>query len=270
MSDDQQSLQEQLQGMYKTLRPNPQFDKKLKADLLEAYELAPKRAFAGKTKALLVMASGVFVFIMFGYLVRNSLVEPQMPGASLEPAAAIRVTEALTVATPTIRETAPAKLDINEDLLKNMEYSGILSHTVTLNRGRYVGEPYVEGGQARPSIRMSDIYAIGDLNGDELEDVVVLLRANFGGVGSFSYLAVLLNESDQLFNVNTIPLNGEVTQLEIFNGEVAVEVSIHEVGQAMADPPSKHVLQLYSLVDEELILIDEQIRADTPIVTPSE
>lgn len=88
--------------------------------------------------------------------------------------------------------------------LANAAYSGIYDEPVTLTDGLYEGEPWVEGGNARPRVQLIDgMSATGDLDSDGVEEIVVLVTEMSGGTGENLYLAVMRGEDGAAVNVGT-------------------------------------------------------------------
>lgn len=105
------------------------------------------------------------------------------------------------------RTTAPALTE-----LRNGTYQGIEEQDpVTLKDGHWEGEPHAEGGSSRPSVYfVRDYHLMADLDGDGLEEAVVLLGANSGGTGENIYLAVVGVRDGQLRNLDTLLLGDRV------------------------------------------------------------
>ncbi len=138
---------------------------------------------------------------------------------------------------------------LTEDQLKNAAYSGIYEEPVTLTNGLYEGEPFVEGGAARPSVQFIDSSTVyGDLNGDGVDDAASLLVENSGGSGVFTYVGVQLNEGGQPVDAGTVWV-GDRTQIKsmgIENGQIVMEV----VTQGPDDPqccPTQKVRKTYAV-----------------------
>ena len=108
--------------------------------------------------------------------------------------------------------------------LKNAEYQGIYQEPIQLTDGTYEGEPFVEGGASRPTVTFIEPnagpMAWGDLNGDGVDDAVVLLVENSGGSGSFVYMAAVLNQGGKPENVDTVLL-GDRAQVQSPNNTVS-------------------------------------------------
>ena len=106
-------------------------------------------------------------------------------------------------------------------------YTGIYDEAITLVKGRWEGEPFVEGGASRPSAGLVDHFAlIGDLDGDDREETAVLLWESSGGSGTRLYLAVMGRRDRDIVNLGTT-LVGDRVQVRsggIRDGRIELEV----------------------------------------------
>jgi heat shock protein HslJ len=76
--------------------------------------------------------------------------------------------------------------------LANAGYQGSTAQSITLDKGVWEGQPFVEGGASRPRAGLVDGFRLsGDLNGDGRDEAVVLLWENSGGTGTFTRLVVM-------------------------------------------------------------------------------
>jgi heat shock protein HslJ len=143
---------------------------------------------------------------------------------------------------------------LTEETLKNAEYRGIYAEAIRLTDGKYEGEPFVEGGASRPTVAFINVYAFGDLNGDGLDDAVVVLVENSGGSGSFVYLAAVLNRGGNPENVAMQFLGdrGQVQSLTIAEGEITVNLATHSPDDPMCCPSQQEV-QVYALQGNGLV-----------------
>jgi heat shock protein HslJ len=92
------------------------------------------------------------------------------------------------------------------DELRNATYRGFEGEEgpVALVDGIWEGEPFYEGGASRPRVRfVGDFMTAGDLDGDGIDEAVVLLSESPGGSGTFLYLAVVDRNGEDLDNVAT-------------------------------------------------------------------
>ena len=110
------------------------------------------------------------------------------------------VTKAKAVTTPSVQE------------LKNTTYFGLDQlGPVTLTEGRWSGPPSVVGAASRPIVQLADgLRVVGDLDGDHVDDVVVVLTYTPGGSATFSFLAVVTRSAGALNNVATVALGDRV------------------------------------------------------------
>jgi heat shock protein HslJ len=84
---------------------------------------------------------------------------------------------------------------------------------VTLTNGRWVGAPPVAAAASRPTVDLAeDFRVVGDLDGDGVEEAVVLLTSGSGGTGVVSFLAVMKRDGASVRNVATHAL-GDRAQL---------------------------------------------------------
>ena len=96
--------------------------------------------------------------------------------------------------------------------LKNATYAGLGEHVGpgTLANGRWTGAPPA-GCRFWPSVELAgDFRVVGDLDGDGLEEAVVVLTYSSGGTGVLSFLAVVTREDGTLRNVATTALGDRV------------------------------------------------------------
>lgn len=110
--------------------------------------------------------------------------------------------------------TACSTGDRPGDPVANATYQGIYEYPVRLEEGRYEGEPFQPGAASRPTlVLLKEPRATGDLNGDGLDETVVLLAESSGGSGVFVYLAVLGWQGEEPHNLAT-RLLGDRIQVE--------------------------------------------------------
>lgn len=120
-------------------------------------------------------------------------------------------------AAPSVEETA------------NATYSNIsgLDQPVTLDDGRWEGEPYAPGGASRPSVYLvGDIGMTGDLDGDGSEETVVLLGYDGGGSGEFIHVAVVGKRDGETVNLATAPIGDrvQIRAARIDDGRIVLDV----------------------------------------------
>jgi hypothetical protein len=139
---------------------------------------------------------------------------------------------------------------LTKEVLMNAEYTYAMvssseQKTIKLTNGVYEEDLALDSA-SKLQIKMADIYATGDLNGDKVADAVVVLIENSGGTGVFHTLVAVLNEGGKPVSVAEAPLGDRIQlkSLEIKNGEVVLSM----VTQGPGDPaccPTKTVTQIY-------------------------
>ena len=125
---------------------------------------------------------------------------------------------------------------------------------VTLTDGVYEGEPFVEGGAARPTVTFVPMTAFGDLNGDGVDDAAVLLAENSGGSGVFTYLAAVVNNNGQPVDAGTVMLGDriQIKSMVIENEQIVMEMITQGPEDAMCCATLK-VRNTYALQDGQLV-----------------
>lgn len=159
--------------------------------------------------------------------------------------------------------TAPTRYDAGY-----AEYCGIYDYPVRLFDGRYEGEAFVDGGASRPTVQLvDDLFEAGDLDGDETEEMVVLLVESSGGSGSFIYLAVVARRAGEIVNIGTCLVGDrvQVRSLDIEGDSIVMNVVEHGPGDA-ACCPSQRARRVWGLEDGELVEKSSEVTGTLSIV----
>ena len=83
--------------------------------------------------------------------------------------------------------------------------------TVSLHHGRWTGASAPSGAAAGAAVMLDAGFRLaGDLDGDGVDDAVVLLTRSNGGTATWTYLAVVARESGTLRNLATVALGDRV------------------------------------------------------------
>jgi len=127
------------------------------------------------------------------------------------------------------------------DEMKSATYSGLAESlgTVTLQDGRWTGPPSAPGAASRPVVEIAgDFRALGDLDGDRLDEAVAVLTYNAGGSASFSYLAVMARLNGSVRNIATVALGDRVQlrSVRINGGKLLVSAVRAGVNDAACCP----------------------------------
>ena len=150
-------------------------------------------------------------------------------------------------------QTAAPSIGVSLDTFADMTVvSPQTGQTIQLSGGSYTGGG-VDGGILAAGLLPQ--AAFGDLNGDDMDDAVLLLSENMGGSGVFVSLIVMLNNGDG-FNqagsemVDDRPL---INSVSINNGRIILDAVIHAVDDAMVEPTMK-VIEEYAVENDQLVL----------------
>ena len=127
--------------------------------------------------------------------------------------------------------------------------------TVQLTDGQYQdGAP---GSTDYVSVRVTDFIALGDLNGDGENEAAALVAEDYGGSGTFVFLAVYqyVNDGAQFLTSIFLDDRPTINTLAIADGAIFVDAIIHRHDDPMCCPSlatSRH----YVLNGVNLILTD--------------
>lgn len=175
--------------------------------------------------------------------------------------------------TPT-NTTAPvptASSGLTLDMLKNATYhTPVYYRTVTLVNGSYSEN----SGAGAFSVRMLDVSAFGDLNGDGQADAAVILSENGGGSGQFESVVAVLNQGGKPHQQSEAALGDRVLikSADISSGVIHLDMLVQGPNDPMCCPalPQK---QNFWLIDNKLWLMrvtstingmDHFIQVETP------
>jgi len=157
------------------------------------------------------------------------------------------------VVTSTLVPTQPVTSGLTVEKLQNSAYlAPQYQKTVQLINGEYKNTD----ANGEYSVTILPQIAIGDLNGDQVDDAAVLLAENDGGTGVFVSLVVFVSDGDQYVQAgsNLIDDRAQIKSLSIMNGEINLEGTIHGINDSMAQP-TLNVKQTYRLLEDHLSLI---------------
>jgi hypothetical protein len=90
-------------------------------------------------------------------------------------------------------------------------------------------ESFIPGSSTKIVIKITEPIAMGDLNGDGIEDAAVILISNPGTTGTYYDLAAVLNADGVPYNIATESLGEsiQVKSLSIVSGVIKVEMVVH-------------------------------------------
>ena len=145
--------------------------------------------------------------------------------------------------------------------------------TVQLVDGRY--QQGDRGDADYLSVFVTDYIAVGDLDGDDVEEAVALITENYGGSDSFVFLTVFRKQGETARYLTSTFLDDSpiIEGLSVLEGEVRVEAIVHGVDDPICCPSTftKRAYRMYegNLVLEELSTLTQagqprEIAIDTP------
>lgn len=138
--------------------------------------------------------------------------------------------------------------------LRNAEYFSLwpAMGRAKLANGFY-REKFNPGSSTEIVIRMSDHVAMGDLDGDKVEDAAVILISTPGGSGTFYDLAAVVNAGGVPSHVDTEPLGDRVKikSLTISSGTILLDLIVHGPKDPMCCP-TVEVTRRYRLEGNKL------------------
>jgi curved DNA-binding protein CbpA len=155
----------------------------------------------------------------------------------------------------TVASATTPRSTLTWDKLKNASYP---SHWAKSKVANLVNGEYKEyGGQGKLSlwISLSEQFALGDLDGDNVDDAAVILYANGGGSGTWLYLTAVLNRDGVPVPVATQALgdNTNVQKITIDRGRIMMDMVVHKP----TDPhccPTRQQSQIWTLWNNYLTL----------------
>ena len=146
-----------------------------------------------------------------------------------------------------------------KDDLANAEY--ILDAT---NTGKApLKDGYFEETSAPDSVsinrvKLNEQKAFGDINGDGLEDAAVTLNVESGGSGTFTYLALVLNENGEVKPLPAVFLGDriKIRSMSIESNIIKVDLYTHTENEPLSSEPTVEETLRYSLKNDGRILIE--------------
>lgn len=160
--------------------------------------------------------------------------------------------------TPESSTPAPEIPGISPEKVRNSEYQlGFPDQprSVQLTDGQY--QEGAAGSTDYVTVRMTDFISLGDLNGDGENEAVAAVAEDYGGSGTFVFLAVYQYVNDKAQFLTSIFLDDRpmINTLTIEDGKIFVDAVIHGHNDPMCCP-SLRTSRHYVLNGVNLILTD--------------
>jgi peptidoglycan/xylan/chitin deacetylase (PgdA/CDA1 family)/heat shock protein HslJ len=171
-------------------------------------------------------------------------------------------------AVPTPTATPFAVPRLTWDMLKNAAYPNEWPSdgVAQLVDGVY-REKYMPDSATELVISLADMHTFGDLDGDGIEDVSVILISHPGGSGTFFYLAAVLNQDGAPDPLAAAFLGDRtiIRSMTIESGQIVLEMITQGPGDPMCCPNMDR-RQVYVLQDNHLVLMEQ---TDIPRTEPA-
>jgi hypothetical protein len=123
--------------------------------------------------------------------------------------------------------------------LRNAEYQ--LGLTDGLRIVRLTDGAFTQGDPAGAdyiSVTMTDFTARGDLNGDGVDEYAAMVAENYGGTGTFVFLALFIEAGETLKFQTSVLVDDRplINELSIASGAIFLDVTIHSANDPMCCP----------------------------------
>jgi len=151
----------------------------------------------------------------------------------------------------------PIKDSDNLGYFKDATYT-IENQLVTLKNG-YSEVEIVPGSASKQITRYFGNDAVGDLNGDDKDDIAFFLTQDNGGSGTFYYVAVALKKEKGYQGINAVFIGDRIApqNLEIKDGELIVNYAEREKEEPISASPSNGVSKYFRVIDNILTEINK-------------
>jgi hypothetical protein len=152
-------------------------------------------------------------------------------------------------------QTPQVKASILE-ALPNAEYLiELASNGKAQLKAGFFEEEAAPSSATKTKIQLGKIQAVGDVNSDGLEDAVVTLVVDPGGSGTFTYLALVLNQAGEPKPLAAVLLGDRiiVKSLALQNGNVQVTMLTRKPDEPMSTEPTVEVKRIFNLQGNQLV-----------------
>ena len=117
------------------------------------------------------------------------------------------------------------------DEIANATISGIYDEPVQLQGGKYEGEPFEPQGASFPRVGLIEEFLLtSDMDGNGVEEAVVMLWESSGGSGTYSYLAALGREGSEIVNIATAEIGDRVQLRDARISGNRIELDVVQAG----------------------------------------
>jgi hypothetical protein len=116
-------------------------------------------------------------------------------------------------------------------------------------------ESVAPGSATKTKIRLGKEQVFGDVNADGIEDAMVTLVVDPGGSGTFTYLALVLNERGTAKPLAAVLLGDRIIlkSMAIQSGRITVTILSRKPDEPMSAEPKVEVTRTFKLQGDTLI-----------------
>lgn len=190
----------------------------------------------------------------------------------------VSATETFFPAEPTSLPDAPTTVPDYVERIRNAEYqlgATDVLRVVQLNDGKF--QEGTAGTADYVSVNFTNFAASGDLNGDGVDEIAALVGENYGGSGTFVFLAIYTNTNGNLtFQTSTLVDDRPVLNaLSIEDGEIFLDSVTRDADDPFCCPTLQTNRHYRLLIDNQLQRTDyttftpdgrpRTITIDTPV-----
>lgn len=163
-----------------------------------------------------------------------------------------------TLATESPTPAAPTTVPDYVEKIRNAEYQLGLPDSlqfVQLADGKY--EMGASGSADFISVSVTDFVSRGDLNGDGEDEFAALVAENYGGSGTFVFLAVFVDvDGIPVFQTSTlVDDRPQLNELSIENDEIFLDAVIHGFDDPMCCPAWR-TMRRFRFVERQLDMME--------------
>jgi hypothetical protein len=116
-------------------------------------------------------------------------------------------------------------------------------------------ESAAPGSATKTKVQLGKVQALGDVNGDGAEDATVTLVVDPGGSGTFTYLALVINDKGTAKPIALVLLGDRITveNIAIQSGSVGVTMLTRKPDEPMSAEPKVEVKRTFNLQGDKLV-----------------
>lgn len=182
---------------------------------------------------------------------------PASPSGTADPASLTSSPE-VTVPSPLPPTALPPLTGISPQQIRNAEYQlGFtdVPRTVLFTNGIF--QQGAAGTADFMEIRVTDFIALGDINGDGVNEAAALISENYGGTGVFVFLALYVEQNGQPVFLTSVFIDDRpaVDGVRFENGEIFLHVTTHGAEDPFCCPTLRNERH-YRLINNQLEMTD--------------